>query len=81
MKEGVKNFLVKDLVNKDFGWKFGKKRTITFEYHNCDIKPKLEYATLHPQDTITFNPCPKSDKPLSWQGTLVWDGRKLSEKK
>ena len=81
MNEHHGDFLIKDLVDKDFGYKFGIKRNLTLEYYNCDIVPKKEEMILAPKDTITFNPCPKSKKKLSWQGTLKWDGRYLREKK
>ena len=81
MNEHYGDFLIKDLVNKDFGWKLGRKRNLTLYYNNCDVTPKRESCTLAPNDTITFKPCPKSKKELSWQGMLYWDGRHLSDKK
>lgn len=76
MIENIIYFQVIDLVNKDFGRKGGLKRDIMLHYQSCKYQP--ENVTLRPSDMITFHPC-KGKKPLSWQGTLRWDGRHLRD--
>ncbi len=74
LKDG---YQVIDLVNKDFGYKFGLKRDLTITYYDC--KNKHDQVHLQPKDTISFHAC--EGKTISWDGTLVWDGRTLREKK
>jgi hypothetical protein len=66
--------LIKDLIDVDFSDK-APDGTLWLSYHNCDNERKEMF--LRPDDTITFTGCPT--KPaLSYTGTLLWDGKKLT---
>ena len=75
MKESTRQLFMSALRNKDFGWKFGIKRNLQFNYHNC--KYESESVMLEPNDTLEIHPC--EGKTISWEGTLRWDGRRLTE--
>ena len=75
MNESTKFAVMSELRNKDFGWKFGIKRNLEFNYYNC--KMEKESLVLEPSDTLEIHPC--EGKTISWEGTLRWDGRKLHE--